>query len=106
MAASSEKREAFYHSPEWRKCQAAFKREKHFTCEMCGKAGWLVHHKVPLDDENVDNPNIALGFDNLMLLCPSCHDAIHHRLKGHGRPNVQHHKVKFDKNGNVVVEDK
>ena len=65
MAASSEKREAFYHSPEWRKCQAAFKKEKHFTCEMCGKAGWLVHHKVPLDDENVDNPNIALGFIGL-----------------------------------------
>ena len=105
MGTKSVKREAFYHSTEWRKCSEAFRREKHFTCEMCGKEGWLVHHKQPLTDETVDDPDIALNFDNLMLLCSSCHDAIHHRLKGKGSAKEKNVLAKFGPDGSVIVSD-
>ena len=33
-----------------------------------------VHHKIPLTPENVRDTNITLNWDNLELLCKSCHD--------------------------------
>lgn len=32
-----------------------------------------MHHKVKLTPENVNNPDIALNWDNLELLCKKCH---------------------------------
>ena len=33
-----------------------------------------VHHKIPLTDQNINNPKIAYSWDNLQLLCKDCHD--------------------------------
>ena len=33
-----------------------------------------MHHKIPLTPENVRDTNITLNWDNLELLCKSCHD--------------------------------
>ena len=33
-----------------------------------------MHHKVPLTDDNLKNPEIALAWSNLELLCKQCHD--------------------------------
>ena len=33
-----------------------------------------VHHKIQLTPENVKNPDIALGWNNLELLCKTCHE--------------------------------
>ena len=104
MAAKTEKCEKFYHSTIWRKTRAQFLNTKHYTCEMCGQVGYLVHHKIPLDDNNVDNPKISLDYNNLLCVCKSCHDKIHHRLNGRGNDN-DYFKVKFDKDGNVIVKD-
>lgn len=53
-------------------------------CERCLARGVIepgskdrpleVHHKIPLTPENVKNPDIALGWDNLELLCKTCHE--------------------------------
>lgn len=53
-------------------------------CERCLARGVIepgskdrpleVHHKIPLTPENVKNPDIALGWDNLELLCKKCHE--------------------------------
>ena len=106
MSAASPKREAFYQSTTWRKCAKDLRALRHHTCEKCGKPGWLVHHIVPLTDETVDDSNIALNPDNLMLLCSSCHDAIHHHIKGHGSKGSRHVDLKFDANGNAIVSEK
>ena len=76
--------EAFYTTWTWRKCRKAFATSKGNLCERCLKRGIIepgskdqpleVHHKVPLTAENVKNPDIALGWDNLELLCKKCHD--------------------------------
>ena len=74
----------FYTSWAWRKCRKAFATSKGNLCEKCMKRGIIeagskdrpleVHHKIPLTNENVKDPKIALNWDNLELLCKTCHD--------------------------------
>ena len=76
--------ETFYTSRKWRKCRKAFFEYKGGLCERCLKHGIIqpgtkeqpleVHHKIPLNAQNVKNPDIALGWKNLELLCKQCHD--------------------------------
>lgn len=45
--------------------------------------GEIVHHKIEIDADTVNDPNIALSFDNLELLCRKCHAEKHKaRRKG------------------------
>ena len=37
----------------------------------------IVHHKIELTPDNIDNPKITLGFDNLEAVCRDCHASIH-----------------------------
>ena len=34
-----------------------------------------VHHKIPLTSETVKDPKVALNWENLELLCKTCHDS-------------------------------
>ena len=80
----SPKVEAFYVSWKWRKCRKAFAKSKGNMCERCLARGIIevgskkqpleAHHKIPLTDENVDDPKVALNWANLELLCKKCHD--------------------------------
>lgn len=76
--------EAFYVSWRWRKCRKAFAASKGNLCERCLKRGVIeagskaqpleVHHRIPLTADNVNDPKVALNWDNLELLCKHCHD--------------------------------
>ena len=71
----------FYNSKAWKECQKAYKASKLGICERCGSAdGTEVHHKITLNETNINDPNIALNFNNLELLCKTCH-ALHHNQK-------------------------
>jgi len=41
-----------------------------------------VHHLIELDPVNINNPEIALSFDNLELLCRECHAEVHDQHGG------------------------
>lgn len=76
--------EAFYTSWTWRKCRTAFAKSKGNLCERCLSRGVIeagskdrpleVHHKTPITQENLSNPEITLNWENLELLCKTCHD--------------------------------
>ena len=76
--------EAFYTSWTWRKCRTAFAKSKGNLCERCLTRGVIeagskdrpleVHHKIPITPENLKDHNITLNWNNLELLCKSCHD--------------------------------
>ncbi len=73
----------FYSSKQWQECRNEYARRKHYLCEDClrrgiYKPGVIVHHIEELTPFNITNPEIALGFDNLELLCRECH------LREHG----------------------
>ena len=74
----------FYNSKAWKDTRESYKRFRGGLCEICYaegivKAGEIVHHKTPLTPENISDINIALGFDNLQLVCRECHAKEHER---------------------------
>lgn len=40
-----------------------------------------MHHKIRLSPANLSNPDVALNWNNLELLCEDCHKAEHKKRK-------------------------
>lgn len=75
----TKKAHPFYGTVKWKRCRAEYMRQKHFICEKCGRPADVVHHIDPLKGNDYwDNPEKAFGEKNLMCLCHSCHNEIHH----------------------------
>lgn len=90
--------EPFYNSPAWKQTREEYKRRVGGLCEVCWsegivKAGVIVHHKIPLTPENISDINIALGWDNLQLVCRDCHAKYHDTRK---------RRYKLDEMGRVI----
>lgn len=93
--------EQFYNSEAWRSCRDAFLQSKGYLCERCSTphnpvAAKIAHHKTYLTKQNVNDPYIALSWDNLEALCQDCHNKEHHKSKRKKR-------YLFDENGNVIL---
>lgn len=87
---------AFYLSKEWRAARASIFRRDSGLCVKCGGVGEIVHHKIHLTPQNINDPFIAFGEDNLELLCRDCHGVEHATdLPTDGG-------LMFDANGNLV----
>lgn len=76
--------EAFYKSKAWQRCRASYVKYRAGLCESClrrgiYRAGVIVHHKVHITPDNINDPAITMSFDNLELLCRDCHAAEHGR---------------------------
>lgn len=89
----------FYKKQAWRDCQAAYIKAAGGLCERCyamGKVvpGEIVHHKIHLTPQNINDPSITLSFDNLELLCRECHGIEHSKNKK---------RYKIDELGRVTV---
>ena len=80
---------SFYKSKVWKE-QKLYLYEKRLTddgellCQHCGKAIYkkydaILHHKIELTLENVNDVNISLNEDNLIWLHFRCHNEIHER---------------------------
>ncbi|HEX9059965.1 MAG TPA: HNH endonuclease [Clostridia bacterium] len=89
----------FYLSKAWRKCRQAFLIFKAGLCERCGEAKerMIVHHKIILTPENIDNPDITLNWDNLELVCQECHNKEHMSKYDSVRDGLR-----FDENGMLI----
>ena len=74
----------FYNSSAWIKTSRAFKNSKFGICEKCGNPGEEVHHIIALTPDNINDPNVTLNWDNLMLLCRSCHELIEESIIQNG----------------------
>jgi len=87
---------AFYLSKRWRKVRAYIFNRDAGLCVRCGAPGEIVHHREHLTPENISNPAIALGEDNLELLCRECHSL------AHAGELPTDSALTFDEDGNVV----
>lgn len=72
----------FYTSAAWQQCREAYAKSKKYLCENCLQRGLLtpgeiVHHKINITPENINNPEITLNFKNLRLVCRKCHAEEH-----------------------------
>lgn len=71
---------SFYNSCAWKKLRTQKFFDANGLCEECLKKGIIeagveVHHKKPIEtcwEKRLD-------YDNLILLCPSCHAHAHER---------------------------
>lgn len=76
----------FYNSRAWKDCRDAYAKSKGNLCERClakglYNPGIIVHHKIHLTPENIGDPEITLGWDNLELLCRDCHGEEHKKIR-------------------------
>lgn len=88
---------SFYRSREWRKLMETIKLERmddkgQIICEYCGKPitrayDIIGHHKIELDEENINDYDISLNPQNIMLVSHHCHNLIHNKL-GYGQRQV------------------
>jgi hypothetical protein len=85
----------FYNSGRWKRCREAYKKIMHYQCELCGGVGEIVHHKTPLTQGNINDPDVALSFAKLRLVCRKCHGAEH-------GTEVTAAGVCFDESGDLV----
>ena len=72
----------FYHSKAWVDCRNAYLKYAGGVCERCAAKGLvtpaeIVHHKIHLSESTLDDPQIALCFDNLEAVCRKCHGELH-----------------------------
>ncbi len=89
----------FYSSAAWKGCRGAYASSKRGLCEVCLSKGLyvpaeIVHHKIELTPDNIDDPNITLNWNNLQCLCRECHAAAHGSQK----------RWKVDENGRVTAK--
>ena len=89
----------FYLSKAWRDTRDYIFKRDMGLCVRCGRPGAIVHHKIYLTPQNIDNPYIALGEDNLETLCRDCH-AIEHEAEPTTASGLM-----FDSEGNLVERE-
>lgn len=82
-----------YKSKEWQSVRLVVIEMQYNICNRCDRPIEEVHHKTYLTPDNINNPEITLGIDNLEGLCRDCHFAEHKQDKG----------CMFDDEGNPIA---
>lgn len=78
--------ERFYKSAAWKACRRSYAKAAGGLCERCKSkgiitAGIIVHHKIHITEDNINDPDVVLSWDNLELVCRDCHAQEHGRLQ-------------------------
>lgn len=96
-----------YNSKLWKDCRDGYFASQYGLCELCDRPGEEVHHKTFLTPENINDPKIIYGWENLQLLCRDCHNMAHEKAKEMQRTKNRkncpsNNGVCFDEGGNLV----
>ena len=97
----------FYSSNAWKTCRNTFISCKSGLCERCLQKGLIVpakevHHKKRLTEANINDPSIALNFDNLEALCTACHEK-EHEADARARKQKKPERYKVDNETGKVI---
>ena len=100
MKEYSKEAKKFYSSKAWQQCRAAYIKSVGGLCERCLAKGfyvpgYIVHHKIYLDGDKLQDPEVSLNWDNLEYLCFNCHQQEHFRQKNS--------RYSIDQDGNVKI---
>jgi len=91
----------FYNSEAWQKTRQGYIDSVNNVCERCladGRyvPGQIVHHKIYLTPQNINDPNISLNWENLEYLCLDCHN------KEHMRQGITAKGLTFSEKGELI----
>ena len=94
---------SFYNSKEWIRCRASYIASVDGLCETCLKKqkltpGKIVHHKVYITPDNINDPTVTLNHANLRLDCVDCHNDEHNPSDY----EVTTKGLAFDINGDLI----
>ena len=97
--------QSFYNSKRWKNTRNAYMKSVSNLCEKCRAAGLIVpaeivHHKVHIEPDTINDPNVSLSWDNLEALCRNCHAAQH---ETEYNKNKTPKRYRIDENGNVIL---
>lgn len=97
---------SFLHSTPWLTCRDGYIQERiridGGLCEVCRtNLGYIVHHKIHLTPVNIQDPEVALNWENLSYECKHCHD----QHEGHGVGHRTSLVCIFDDDGNPIAID-
>lgn len=104
-------RRYFYNSKLWKDVRKSIWIKQNLLCAICGRPVYvdgiseylpkdrrrtgIVHHKIWLDNNNIEDDDITINEDNLIGVCKECHENIHHS-------NMSCRKdLQFDEDGNI-----
>lgn len=96
-----------YKSKAWQECRDSYIAKRVSIdgglCERCGEytgnLGYIMHHKIYVSPDNVNDPMVTLSHDNLEYLCVDCHNKEHFK-EGHGQEKPRYI---FGANGEVIL---
>ena len=74
--------EKLYKSKTWQNCRRNYIKSVGGLCERCLAQGRytpavIVHHVVPINANNINDPTVTLNWDNLQAVCRDCHKELH-----------------------------
>lgn len=97
--------EGFYKSKAWQSCRESYLKKVGYLCEDCLKQGIykpaeIVHHRVFINESNINDPAITLNFSNLKAVCRECH-AKEHKAR-HGE-HTEEKRYMVDEAGRVII---
>ena len=95
----------FYDSPAWQACRRSYIAKRvqldGGLCEACHqRIGFIVHHKIMIDESNINDVNVTLNQDNLQYVCKFCHDRMENHFIKSKRANIRY---VFDEKGQPIV---
>lgn len=97
---SKEFSKAFYKSARWLKCRQSYIKSVNGVCERCGNPGYILHHKILLTPENINDPDVTLNFENLEFVCLQCHNMDDDNE--HGEHDVTYTKYRVSSDGEIL----
>ena len=105
-------RKDFYQSKAWKQVRKNVWIKQNLLCAICNKPVYvdglsdylpkekrrtgIVHHKIWLDNNNIQDDNITLNEDNLIGICKECHELVHHENKSCRKDMI------FDEDGYII----
>lgn len=87
---------SFYNSKVWKECRKAYAASVLHLCEVCKQPGYILHHKIHLTPDNINDPEVTLEWHNLKFVCIPCHNI------EHGIVEPVRDDVMFDASGDLV----
>ena len=109
-------RKDFYNSKLWKQVRKNIWIKQNLLCANCYKPVYvdgisdyipkekrrtgIVHHKIWLDETNINDDNITIDEKNLIGVCKECHENIHHADMSCRKD------VMFDEEGNLIPRQK
>lgn len=99
--------EKFYHSAAWKHCRESYIAYRVSIdgglCETCHeRLGKIVHHKIWLDESNINNPEITLNHEHLKYDCQPCHNREEDERKMKAKWSNRENEYYFDSKGQLV----